>query len=124
MSIHLIHFINDQLEDYFNSSANLSDNLSRLLEALAKELEDIWFQRDSSNTRWKGKNQLQPLPLHAEMLTAFKELAIHIRTVAKRETLENSPFISLVKDLVLYSTYYYEEKTESIMSERNFRYCG
>jgi hypothetical protein len=41
MSMHWIDFINDQLEDYFNSSANLSDSLSRLLEALAKELEDI-----------------------------------------------------------------------------------
>jgi hypothetical protein len=88
--MYLIDFINDQLEDYFTSSANLSDNLSRLLQALAKELEDIWFQKDSSNTRWKGKNQLEPLPLHAEMLTAFKELAIHIRTIAKRGTLENS----------------------------------
>jgi hypothetical protein len=126
MYMYLAFFVDDVLEQYFRSFADLaSQGLEEKhpQDILVKEFEKIWFQSDTGyHLQESDRKLIDSIPKYNEMLAAFEEYVMEIRKVAEPTTIEESPFIKLWGLLIQNSSWYADKQDIVFKSESTFRY--
>jgi hypothetical protein len=126
MFMQLSYFIDDILEQYFCSFAELAKQgleEKHPLDILGKEMDKIWFQTDSRyNLQESDRKLIDSIPKYNEMLAAFEEYVMEVRKVAEPSTIEETPFINLWGPFVRSSSWYADKKDSVFKSESTFRY--
>jgi hypothetical protein len=126
MFMELVYFVDDILEEYFCSFADLAKQGlegKHPLDILVKEFEKNWFQYDSGyNLGESDRKLIDSIPRYNEMLAAFEEYVMEVRKVATPSTIEESPFIHLWGPFIRSSSWYDDKKDRVFKSESTFRY--
>jgi hypothetical protein len=126
MFMYLGYFVDDILEEYFCSFAELaSQGLAEKhpRDILVKEFEKIWFQTDTGYRLQESDRKLiDSIPKYNEMLAAFEEYVMEVKKMTRPTTIQESPFIKLWGLCIRNSSWYVDKKDSVFKSESTFRY--